>query len=114
MHPEPVILFLMRLLTHPEGAWSSTFGEASDPVAGFTLAAVTVVALAVQLWLIYRTASQGVQTLEDSEAAVHVYLPVCLHGDPLFYHRFPSDDELGYATARNSLQEPPPNRTPRT
>lgn len=87
MHAELVIHFLMRLLTHQGGTWISIFGEATDPVAGISLAAVTVVALAVQLWLIYRTGRRGEQTTEDSEAAVHVYLPVCLHGDPLFYHR---------------------------
>jgi len=114
MYAEPVILFLMRPLTHPEGAWSSIFGDGTDPVAGISLAAVTVVALAVQLWLIYRTARRGEQTMEDAEAAVHVYLPVCLHGDPLFYHQSASDDEPGSATPRNSLPEPPPNRTSRT
>jgi hypothetical protein len=95
MYAEPVILFLMRQQTQPGEPWRGIFGEGTDPIAGITLAAVTVVALAVQLWLIYRTARRGGQTLEDSEAAVHVYLPVCLHGDPLFYHRFPSDDEPG-------------------
>lgn len=95
MHAHPVILFMMPLLTHPGGARSSIFGEGTDPAAGITLAAVTVIALAVQLWLIYRTARQGEQTMEESEAAVHVYLPVCLHGDPLFYHRSPSDEEPG-------------------
>ncbi|MGO4235470.1 hypothetical protein [Pseudarthrobacter sp. YAF2] len=95
MHPEPIILVLTRLLTQPGGAWSHIFGENTDPTAGITLAAVTVVALTVQLWLIHRTARKGEQTIEDSEAAVHVYLPICLHGDPLFFHRFPSDDEPG-------------------
>ena len=95
MHVEPIVLFLMRLLTEPGGAWSLIFGENTDPTAGIILAVVTVVALAAQLWLIYRTARNGEQTMEDSEAAVHVYLPVCLHGDPLFYHRSPSDDEPG-------------------
>lgn len=95
MHVEPVILFMMRLLTQPGGTWSFIFGEGTDPAAGITLAAVTVVALAVQLWLIYRMARSGGQTMEESEAAVQVYLPVCLHADPLFFHRFPSDDEPG-------------------
>ena len=95
MHVEPIVLVLMRLLTEPGGAWSLIFGENTDPTAGIILAAVTAVALAAQLWLIHRTARRGEQTMEDSEAAVHVYLPVCLHGDPIFYHRSPSDDEPG-------------------
>lgn len=95
MHIEPVSLIMMRLLTRPGEAWSFIVGENTDPLAGIILAAVTVVALAVQLWLIYRTARQGEQTMEDSEAAAHVYLPVCLHGDPLFDHWSPSDDEPG-------------------
>ena len=95
MHIEPVSLTMMRLLTRPGETSSFIFGENTDPLAGIILAAVTVVALAVQLWLIYRTARQGGQTIEDSEAVVHVYLPVCLHGDPLFYPWSPSDDEPG-------------------
>jgi len=98
MHIETVMLFMARLQTHPGGPWSSIFSEGTDPLAGITLAAVTVIALAVQLWLIYRTAQKGQHTIEDSEAAVHIYLPVCLHGDPLFYHRSPSNDEPGQTT----------------
>ena len=96
MHVELMVLVLTSLLlTQPGGVWDVIFGENTDPAAGIILATVTAVALAVQLWLIYRTARRGEQTIEDSEAAVSIFLPVCLHGDPLFYHRNPSDDEPG-------------------
>lgn len=95
MHIDPIDPFQMHPLAEPGGAWGFIFGEDADPTASITLAVVTVVGLAVQLWLIYRTGRRGEQTIEDSEAAVHVYLPVCLHGDPLFYHRPPSEDEPG-------------------
>jgi hypothetical protein len=49
MYAEPLILFLMRLLTQSGESWRFIFGEGTDPVAGITLAVVTVVALAVQL-----------------------------------------------------------------
>ncbi|WP_426005229.1 hypothetical protein ACPFL9_00935 [Paenarthrobacter sp. NyZ202] len=34
MNTEPVVLFLMRPLTQPEGAWGFIFNEDPDPTTG--------------------------------------------------------------------------------
>lgn len=76
MNVEPLVLFLVRMLTEPEEVWNGVFGEKSAPAAGIILVTVTVGAIAAQISLIYRAARRGEHTLEDSESDVNVYLPV--------------------------------------
>lgn len=65
--------------------WTDLFGRNVDPAFSIGLTIVTLLLITFQILLVFRIARNGGLTLEDSEAAVRIYLAVDLHNDPYVY-----------------------------
>lgn len=71
---EPVILFILHLLTQYGKDWRYLLADDSASTITFVTAAITVLALAARLSLVIGQVRRGGQTMKESEAAVRHFL----------------------------------------